>query len=103
MKGKVLPFTKEQIEKITEKHPTPFHIYDEKGIIEYAKRFNAAFSWNKGFKEFYAIKSAPNPFLMKILRAQGFGIDASSLAELELAGRVGMRGEEIMFTSNDTP
>ncbi len=103
MKGKTLPFTKEQIEKIIEKHPTPFHIYDEKGIVEYAKRFNAAFSWNKGFKEFYAIKAAPNPFLMKIMRAQGFGIDASSLAELELAERVGMRGEEIMFTSNDTP
>ena len=103
MKGKILPFTKEQIEKIIEKHPTPFHIYDEKGIVEYAKRFNAAFSWNKGFKEFYAIKAAPNPFLMKIMRAQGFGIDASSLAELELAERVGMRGEEIMFTSNDTP
>ncbi|MDX9881483.1 MAG: diaminopimelate decarboxylase [Prolixibacteraceae bacterium] len=103
MKGKTLPFTKEQIEKIIEKHPTPFHIYDEKGIIEYAKRFNAAFSWNKGFKEFFAIKAAPNPFLMKLLREQGFGIDASSLAELELAERVGMRGEEIMFTSNDTP
>lgn len=103
MKGKTLPFTKEQIEKIIEKHPTPFHIYDEKGMVEYAKRFNAAFSWNKGFKEFYAIKAAPNPFLMKLLREQGFGIDASSLAELELAERVGMRGEEIMFTSNDTP
>jgi len=103
MKGKTLPFNKEQIEKIIEKYPTPFHIYDEKGIIEYAKRFNAAFSWSKGFKEFFAIKATPNPFLMKILRAQGFGIDTSSMAELELAGRVGMRGEEIMFTSNDTP
>ncbi len=103
MRGKTLPFSKEQIEKITEKHPTPFHIYDEKGIIEYARHFNAVFSWNKGFKEFYAIKAAPNPFLMKILRAQGFGIDCSSMAELELAERVGMRGGEIMFTSNDTP
>lgn len=103
MRAKTLPFNKEQIEEIIEKHPTPFHIYDEKGIIEYAKRFNEAFSWNEGFKEFYAIKAAPNPFLMKILRAQGFGIDASSMAELELAERVGMRGEEIMFTSNDTP
>lgn len=103
MRGKTLPFSKEQIEKIIEKYPTPFHIYDEKGILEYAKRFNAAFSWNEGFKEFYAIKAAPNPYLMKILRGQGFGIDASSMAELELAERVGMRGEEIMFTSNDTP
>lgn len=103
MKGKTLPFTKEQIEKIIEKHPTPFHIYDEKGMVEYAQHFNAAFAWNEGFKEYYAIKAAPNPFLMKILKGQGFGIDASSMAELELAERVGLRGEEIMFTSNDTP
>ncbi|HEX2936803.1 MAG TPA: diaminopimelate decarboxylase [Bacteroidales bacterium] len=100
---KKLPFTKEQLEKIIEKHPTPFHIYDEKGIKAYAKKFNSAFSWNPGFKEYYAIKAAPNPYLMKILRSEGFGIDCSSMAELELAERVGLRGEEIMFTSNDTP
>ena len=70
---------------------------------EYAQEFVQAFSWNPGFKEFYAIKSAPNPFLMKILRQEGFGIDCSSMAELVLAEMVGMRGEEIMFTSNDTP
>ena len=69
----------------------------------YAKRFVKAFAWNKGFKEYYAIKAAPNPYLMKILRNEGFGIDCSSTAELELAERIGMRGEEIMFTSNDTP
>ena len=103
MIGKKLPFTKEQIEKITEKYPTPFHIYDEKGIIEYARKFNAAFSWNEGFKEYYAIKAAPNPFLMKLLRKEGLGIDCSSMAELVLAERLGMHGDEIMFSSNDTP
>ncbi len=103
MKMKALPFTKEQIEKIIESYPTPFHIYDEKGIVEYAKYFRDSFSWNEGFKEYYAIKSAPNPYLMKLLRNQGFGIDCSSMAELVLAEKIGMRGEEIMFTSNDTP
>ncbi|MCX6238109.1 MAG: diaminopimelate decarboxylase [Bacteroidia bacterium] len=103
MTEKKLPFTKEVLEKIIEKYPTPFHIYDEKGIRTYAKRFVKAFAWNEGFKEYYAIKAAPNPYLMKILRSEGFGIDCSSIAELELAERIGMRGEEIMFTSNDTP
>ena len=103
MRMKSLPFTKEQIEKIAESYPTPFHIYDEKGMVEYAKYFRDSFSWNEGFKEFYAIKAAPNPFLMRILKEQGFGIDCSSMAELVLAEKIGMRGEEIMFTSNDTP
>jgi len=103
MKGKTLPFSKEQIERIIQKYPTPFHIYDEKGMVEYARYFNQCFDWNKGFKEFFAIKAAPNPYLMKILRKEGFGIDCSSMAELVLAERVGMHGEEIMFTSNDTP
>jgi len=103
MKGKTLPFSKEQIENIIEKNPTPFHIYDEKRMVEYARYFNECFDWNEGFKEFYAIKAAPNPYLMKILRKEGFGIDCSSMAELVLAEKVGMRGEEIMFTSNDTP
>ena len=86
MTDKKLPFTKETLEKIIENYPTPFHIYDEKGIREFARAFNAAFSWNKDFKEYYAIKSAPNPYLMKILKQEGFGIDCSSMAELELAG-----------------
>lgn len=103
MADKTIPFSKEQMEKIIEKFPTPFHIYDEKAILDYARKFTEAFSWNEGFKEYYAIKAAPNPYLMKILRGVGFGIDCSSMAELELAGRLGMRGEEIMFTSNDTP
>ncbi len=103
MSERSLPFSKEEIERIIEKFPTPFHIYDEKAIRENARRFKKAFEWNEGFKEYYAIKAAPNPYLMKILRKEGFGIDCSSEAELELAKRVGMRGDEIMLTSNDTP
>lgn len=103
MADKKLPFSKEQLEAIIKKFPTPFHIYDEKAIRDNAKTFKKAFSWNEGFKEYYAIKAAPNPYLMKILREEGFGIDCSSIAELELAKRVGMHGTEIMLTSNDTP
>ncbi len=103
MTTKYIPFSKPQLEKIIEQYPTPFHIYDEKGIREFARKFTKAFSWNPGFKEFYAIKSAPNPYLMKIMREEGFGIDCSSYAELVLAERLGMSGDEIMFTSNDTP
>jgi len=103
MAEKNLPFNKEQLETIIEKYPTPFHIYHEKAIRENARRFNKAFSWNEGFKEYYAIKAVPNPYLMKILREERFGIDCSSVAELELAKRIGMSGDEIMLTSNDTP
>ncbi len=103
MTNKKLPFSREQLEAIAKVHPTPFHIYDEKSMREYARKFNSAFSWNEGFKEYYAIKAAPNPYLMRILHTEGFGIDCSSMAELVLAERIGMKGEEIMFTSNDTP
>ena len=103
MTAKNIPFSKEQIEKIIENNPTPFHIYDEKAIRENARYFKNAFAWNEGFKEYYAIKAAPNPYLMKILREEGFGIDCSSTAELEIAKRLGMSGDEIMLTSNDTP
>jgi len=103
MTTKQIPFSKSQLEKIIEQYPTPFHIYDEKGIREYARKFTKAFSWNPGFKEYYAIKSAPNPYLMKIMREEGFGIDCSSYAELMIAEKLGMSGDEIMFTSNDTP
>lgn len=103
MAEKYIPFSKEEAEKIIEQYPTPFHIYDEKAIRENARRFKKAFNWNDGFKEYFAIKAAPNPYLMKILREEGFGIDCSSEAELELAKRIGMGGEAIMLTSNDTP
>lgn len=103
MTDKLLPFTKVQIEKIIEKYPTPFHIYDEKAIRENARAFKKAFSWNEGFKEFFAVKAAPNPYLMKILHKEGFGADCSSHVELLLAQKTGITGEEIMFSSNDTP
>lgn len=103
MAQKTIPFTKEQIQRIIEKHPTPFHIYDEKGIIENAREFIDAFSWNEGFKEYYAVKASPNPFLLKILNNEGFGADCSSYPELLLAREAGIDGENIMFTSNNTP
>jgi len=103
MINKPLPFTKEQIEKIIEEYPTPFHIYDEASIRENARMLNGAFSWVPAFKEYFAVKATPNPHIMKILRDEGFGADCSSMAELVLAEKCGITGEEIMFTSNDTP
>jgi len=103
MSEKLLPFTKNQIEEIIKKYPTPFHIYDEKAIRENARNFKNVFAWNDGFKEFFAVKAAPNPYLMKILHKEGFGADCSSLAELIMAQKTGITGEEIMFSSNDTP
>ncbi|MFA5519023.1 MAG: diaminopimelate decarboxylase [Spirochaetota bacterium] len=100
---KDLPFNKEKIEKIIEQFPTPFHIYDEKAIRENARNLIKAFSWAPEFKEYFAIKANPNPFLIKILHEEGFGADCSSLAELILAEKAGVRGEAIMLTSNNTP
>ena len=98
-----LPFDKAKLEEIAARWPTPFHIYDAKAIRENAKRLKKAFSWNKGFREYFAVKAAPNPYLMKLLKEFDFGSDCSSMAELELAEKVGNVGESIMFTSNDTP
>lgn len=95
--------TKEQVEEIVKTWPTPFHIYDEKGIRENAARVKQAFAWNPGFKEYFAVKATPNPFLMKIFKEYGFGCDCSSQTELMLCDAVGIRGEDIMFSSNDTP
>jgi len=103
MVKKTLPFTKEQIQKIIRKNPTPFHIYDEKGIRENARRSYKAFSWAKDFKNYFAVKALPNPFILKILKKKGMGTDCSSLPELLLSEKVGIIGEDIMFTSNDTP
>ena len=103
MSDKKLPFTLAQLEGMAEMFPTPFYVYDEKGIRENARRLNAAFAWNAGFKNYFAVKACPNPSLMSILREEGFGMDCSSLPELLLAERVGVTGEEIMFTSNNTP
>lgn len=95
--------TKAQIEEIAKTYPTPFHIYDEKGIRENAKALKEAFAWNKGYKEFFAIKATPNPFLINILREYGCGCDCSSYTELMLSDALGVTGEDIMFSSNNTP
>ncbi len=100
---KRLPFARAVIADIMDIHPTPFYLYDERAIRENAKRFLVAFSVFDGFKEYFAVKANPNPFILKVLREEGFCADCSSLAELELAGCVGIRGEDIMFSSNDTP
>ena len=98
------PFvTKEQLEKIVKEYPTPFYLYDEKGIRENAKAVRAAFSWNKGFKEYFAVKATPNPFLINILREYGCGCDCSSYTELMLSEAMGITGHDIMFSSNATP
>ena len=98
------PFvTKEKIEEIVKQYPTPFHIYDERGIRENAERVKKAFAWNKGFKEYFAVKATPNPFLINILREYGCGVDCSSMTELMLSSAIGCKGEDIMFSSNDTP
>ena len=98
------PFvTKEQIEEIVKSYPTPFHIYDEKGIRANAEAVKRAFAWNKGFKEYFAVKATPNPFLINILREYDCGCDCSSMTELMLSHALGMKGEDIMFSSNDTP
>ncbi len=103
MSLKTLPFSKEQIEEITQRYPTPFHIYDEKGMIDNAKKMKKIFDWIPGFKNYYAVKACPNPAILKILGKEGFGADCSSLPELVLADRSGIHGENIMFSSNDTP
>jgi diaminopimelate decarboxylase len=101
--NKTLPFSKAELERIIEKYPTPFHIYDERAIRENARDLLAAFSWAPGFKEFFAVKATPNPHILKVLKEEGFGADCSSLAELVIAEKVGITGENIMFSSNDTP
>lgn len=103
MNPKSLPFTYEQLQTILQNHPTPFHLYDEKAIRQNARRLLKAFAWNPGFKEYFAVKATPNPFLLKLLKAEGFGADCSSLPELLLAEKAGIVGENIMFSSNDTP
>lgn len=98
------PFlTIEKAKEIIAEYPTPFHIYDEKGIRENAENLLKAFSWNKGFKEYFAVKATPNPFLINILREYGCGCDCSSMTELMLSKAIGAVGDDIMFSSNDTP
>ncbi|WP_026671161.1 MULTISPECIES: diaminopimelate decarboxylase [unclassified Butyrivibrio] len=98
------PFVnKAQVEDIVQKYPTPFYLYDEKGIVENARAVKKAFSWNKGFREYFAVKATPNPVLMKLLQSEGCGFDCSSITELMLSKSIGACGENIMFSSNDTP
>jgi len=103
MQNEKLPFDKGKILEIIKKFPTPFHIYDEKAIRDNARNFIKAFDKLEGFKEYFAVKATPNPYILKILHEEGFGVDCSSMPELLLAKKVGIKGEEIMFTSNDTP
>lgn len=98
-----VPFTKQHVEALSRKHPTPLYIYDEAGIRASARALIDAFSWNKGFKEFFAVKALPNPAIVSILKEEGCGTDCSSLPELMISEQVGLRGEDIIFTSNDTP
>ena len=101
---KKIPFvTKEQVEEIAKTYPTPFHIYDEKGIRENARRLKAAFAWNKGYREYFAVKATPNPFILKVLQEEGCGVDCSSLTELMMSEKCGFSGSDIMFSSNVTP
>ena len=95
--------TKEQLDEIVKQYPTPFHLYDEKGIRENIKAVKEAFSWNKGFKEYFAVKATPNPYILNILKEYGCGCDCSSYTELLMSESVGQVGENIMFSSNDTP
>ncbi len=100
---KTFPLTLQQTEELARKFPTPFHLYDESAIRNNARRLTKAFSVFPGFREFFAVKAAPNPFLLKILASEGFGADCSSLAELRLCEAVGLSGDRVMFTSNETP
>lgn len=94
------PFvTKEQVEEIVKTYPTPFHLYDEKGIRENAKALKEAFAWNPGYKEYFAVKATPNPFLLQILKEYGCGCDCSSYTELLMSDAVGIDGHDIMFSS----
>lgn len=95
--------TLEQLKEIEKKYPTPFYVYDEKGIRENAKHLQKAFSWNKGFKEYFAVKATPNPYILKILKECGCGTDCSSQTELMMSDALGFCGQDIMFSSNDTP
>lgn len=93
----------EKLREITAQYPTPFHLYDEKGIREKARLLKKAFAWNKGFKEYFAVKATPNPFILKILQEEGCGTDCSSLTELMMSDACGFKNHDIMFSSNVTP
>ena len=98
------PFvSREKLAEITDQFPTPFHLYDEKGIRERARALHEAFSWNLGFKEYFAVKATPNPAILKILKEEGCGVDCASYVELLMSQKLGFAGQDIMFSSNNTP
>ena len=103
MNQKTLPVSNEQLHEIIAQYPTPFHMYDAKGIVENIRKFIAAFDWVPGFKNYFAVKATPNPYIMRLLQNEGVGADCSSMAELVFCEKVGILGDNIMFTSNDTP
>lgn len=103
MSEKRFPLSLERLEALIATHPTPFHLYDEQGIRAAVRRMKRAFAWSEGFTNYFAVKALPNPHILRILKEEGLGVDCSSLPELVLAERVGFTGEEIMFTSNQTP
>ncbi len=103
MSHKTLPFDQATLDKIIAEHPTPFHLYDERGLRQTARALNKSFEWSPDYMNYFAVKATPNPYLMDILKAEGMGADASSLAELILSDKVGLQKEQIMFTSNNTP
>ena len=91
------------MKRIAQSVPTPFHLYDRGALIRRAQGLNQAFAWNPAYREYFAVKATPNPYLLEILKAQGCGVDCASLTELMLARAVGFQGEQIMFSSNETP
>lgn len=103
MMNKQSPYSATQLEAIAASYPTPFYLYDERAIRAQARALNQAFAWNAGFKEYFAVKATPNPFILRLLAAERLGADCSSLPELALARMAGLAGEQVMFTSNDTP
>ncbi|MDX9809697.1 MAG: diaminopimelate decarboxylase, partial [Sphaerochaetaceae bacterium] len=103
MSKKLLPCSEERLIEFANQVPTPFHLYDEQAIRAHAREFKKTFSWVPSFTNYFAVKACPNPTILRIMREEGFGTDCSSMAELELARRCGFVGEQIMFTSNDTP
>lgn len=103
MTEKIFPIASDKLEEIIKEYPTPFHIYDEAAIRQNLRRLFKAFAWVPGFREYFAVKAAPNPYLLEIVREEGGGCDCSSLPELNLAHMAGVQGEKIMLTSNDTP
>ena len=103
MNKKIPYITKEKAEQIAKQFPTPFYLYDEAGIRRTARLVNKAFGWNKGFKEYFAVKATPNPYILRILKDEGCGADCSSLTELQMSHAAGLTGHDVMFSSNETP